>query len=190
MTPIRRPRRGERAGSYPLTDRIEPADPSVGVMERMEGVVSQLVEQIGVLQQRVELLTEVSKEVLLALPSQPEGAAGTPAAEGQEESVEGVERRGFAPFRGQVLVGTKERGEEPTSGQGVDWEQQDKAVAAAAGLEGPGWGEPQQGGQLVQLEDGTWVQPPGSEQAAAAPLAKRTFAPFRGNEQPPQHPKL
>lgn len=197
-----------------------PSLAAAGAMERMKGVVSQLVDQISVLQQRVvssrtipiagcgsgmdvlcgcsrdvslrdlvrlqELLTEVSKEVLLALPSQ-EDETVPPEAE-LEKGGEATVQRGFAPFRGQAMEPARQG---QGQGQGVDWEQEDQAAAAAAGLEGPSWEEPEQsGGHLVQLEDGSWVQPSehAAAAAAAASLPKRTFAPFRG-AQPPQ-PKL
>eukprot|EP01046_Picozoa_sp_COSAG06_P018411 COSAG06_NODE_1282_length_10016_cov_230.231118_2_plen_201_part_00 len=182
-------------------------DPMAEAMERMEGVVSQLVEQVSMLQQRVELLTDVSKEVLLSLTPSSSYEEEEQQQQGQSDQDEAaIERRGFAPYRGQTVGGPRRRQEQERGGTAIDWEQQDKAAAVAAGMQqqaAVGWeqeegfentaaapaeqprqqqleeGEDNQQ-RLVQLEDGSWATAVAPLPPPVAALPQRTFATFRG----------
>ena len=169
---------------------VGPGTTSVGE-EGLARVVSQLVDQIAALQQRVELLTQVSKEVLIA-SQHPPARQQHPQ---QEEQATSMERREFASFCGRTA---SLPGDAP-AGTAVDWEHNDKVAAAAAGLAPPplpmGVDQPtvptaaSSADRLVQLEDGTWVQPNGPPETVVTPDNRRSFAPFRGKQTGPK-PKL
>ena len=79
-------------------------DPMAEAMERMEGVVSQLVEQVSMLQQRVELLRVLPLDLtkLTARGLRRGGNAGVSRAWRDEAAKEGAPgaRRRSAPSRG------------------------------------------------------------------------------------------